>query len=145
MNGDVIDHPQDKSKNQRREGGNGLVSLCLGFCGNSCQGMEIRQYSGVEDQQNTVHIAKTLVVLVNKLTLRAPFHAISLEDWVDGALRKVEAGVSALRRVPEYTVLDRICKIFQDYKMSPANPVNPVYKYLSLRTPRWCATCPAVM
>ncbi len=33
----------------------------------------------VEDQQSAVHVAKTLFVLVNKFTLRAPFHATLLE------------------------------------------------------------------
>jgi hypothetical protein len=46
----------------------------------------MRQCPRVQDQQDAVHVAKTLVVLVNKFTLRAPFHATLLE-WivVDGA------------------------------------------------------------
>ena len=35
----------------------------------------------VQNQQNAIHIAKTLVVLVNKLTLGAPFHRDLLE-WL---------------------------------------------------------------
>ena len=46
----------------------------------------IGQCPGVQNQQHAVHVAQTLLVLVNKFTLRAPFHATLLEwDCVDGA------------------------------------------------------------
>jgi hypothetical protein len=48
--------------------------------------MKVRKCSRVEDEQHTVHIAKALVVFVNKFTLGAPFHATSPEmTVVDGA------------------------------------------------------------
>src|SRR5215467_6822371 len=45
------------------------------------QSVQIRQRSRVENQQNAVHIAETLVVFVNKLTLRTPFHCALLDGW----------------------------------------------------------------
>src|SRR6185369_10967959 len=75
--GHVIDHPEDQGENQCRESRNSAVSplrRCRGLR-DGRQGMKVRQCPRVEDEQDSVHIAKTLVVFVNKLTLGAPFHA----------------------------------------------------------------------
>ena len=84
LRGDVIDHAQNEGENQSGKSWNRTISAArLWFGGNSRQRLGIGQISGVKNQQYAVHVAKALVVLVNKLTLGAPFHAIS---WIAGCL-----------------------------------------------------------
>ena len=75
------DHPENEGENQCGKGWTGTISARLWFIGNGRQRVVIGQISGVKNQQNAVHVAKALVVFVNKLTLGAPFHAIS---WIAG-------------------------------------------------------------
>jgi hypothetical protein len=70
MDRDVVDHPQDERENDRGEGRNGAIALGLAFGGYG-------DISGVQNQQDAVHIAEALVVLIDEVTLGAPFHAIS--------------------------------------------------------------------
>jgi hypothetical protein len=59
--------------------------------------MKIWKCSRIKDEQDTVHIAKALVVLVDELTLRALLHSALLE--MRAGLRlgpaDVKAGVSS--------------------------------------------------
>jgi hypothetical protein len=77
---DVINHTEHERENQGRKCRYRPVSFGLSFGALRRKGrerVEIGQISVIKNQQNTVHIAEALVVLVNKLTLGAPFHAIS--------------------------------------------------------------------
>jgi len=83
----VINQTEDESQNYGSERRNGPVPLwCCFSSGHSLESPVIRQLPSVQDEENAIHVAETLVVFVNKFTLRAPFHATLLE-WacVDGA------------------------------------------------------------
>src|SRR4029453_16141097 len=83
---DVVDHSENEREDHCRESRNRAI-FTLGFRmdGNSCERREVWQRAGVQYEQDAIHIAKTLVVLVNKLTLGAPFHAtLLIFRWLIG-------------------------------------------------------------
>ena len=87
MDRNVINQTKDESEYYSGERRNSAISLrCRFRRGHSLKSPVIRQLPRVEDEENSVHVAETLVVFVNKFTLRAPFHA-SLLEWAcnDGA------------------------------------------------------------
>src|SRR6185369_11688526 len=81
LHGNEIDHPQHERENQSGKCRNGAITLWRGLGRDGRQRVHIRQSARIQDEKNSIHVAKTLVVLVNKLTLGAPFHLILLE-WV---------------------------------------------------------------